>query len=46
MTDGHVKGDVDAIIAVVGAIEDEECGQDEDGKEDHHPVALLTLQCK
>jgi len=41
----HVERRVDAFVDIVGAVEDEECHQDEDGCKDHQPVALLTLQC-
>lgn len=44
MIRGHVKRSVNGIVHVIGAVEEEECHQDEDGQEDHHPVALLALQ--
>ncbi|KAG7238590.1 hypothetical protein INR49_030664 [Caranx melampygus] len=44
MIRGHVKRSVDGIVHVIGAVQEEECHQDEDGQEDHHPVALLALQ--
>lgn len=37
---------IDLIDDIVGAIEDEECHEDEDGHHDHQPVALLSLQCE
>lgn len=43
----HMEGSVDdGTVAIVGAVQEEECHQDEDGQEDHHPVALWSLQCK
>ena len=46
MTCSHMEGSVGGVVAVVGAVEDEDCHQDEEGYEDHHPVALLPLQFK
>lgn len=42
----HMERSVGGIIGIVGAIQNEECHQDEDGHKDHHPVALLSLQSK
>lgn len=42
---GHVDGREDVVVAVVGAVQEEERHQDEDDHKDHHPVALLPLQC-
>ena len=41
-----MEGSVDGTVAIVGAVQEEERHQDEDGQEDHHPVALWSLQCK
>lgn len=41
---GHMEGSIDFFVDVVGAIQDEECHENEDGRQDHHPVALLSLQ--
>lgn len=42
----HMHGSVDGIVDIIGAVQDKECHQDEDGCKDHHPGALLALQCK
>lgn len=42
----HMERSVDVIHDIIGAIQDEECHEDEDGHQDHHPVALLSLQCE
>lgn len=41
---GHVKRSVHFIDDIVGAVQDEECHEDEEGRQDHHPVAMLSLQ--
>lgn len=45
MIGSHMERSVDSINAavIVGAVQDEERHQDEDGSKDHHPVALLSL---
>lgn len=42
----HMKRSEGGISGVVGAIQNEECHQDDDGHKDHHRVALLSLQSK
>lgn len=44
MVDRHMEWGVGNFIDIVGAVEDEESHQDEDGYKDRHPVALLPLQ--
>lgn len=36
----HMERSIDGLVGIVGAVQDKECHQDEDGGEDHHPVAL------
>lgn len=45
MRRGHPEGTVEGtdVVAAVGAKEDEEGHQEEDGSEDHHLLALLPL---
>lgn len=38
-----MEGSIDGLVDVVGAVQDEERHQDDDGSEDHHPMALLSL---
>lgn len=35
---------VGLVDGIVGAEQDEECHEDEDGRQDHQPVALVSLQ--
>lgn len=39
----HVEGSVDGLVHIVGAEQDDERHQDEDGAENRHPVALMSL---
>lgn len=39
----HMEGSIGGLVDVVGPVQDEECHQDDDGGEDHHPMALLSL---
>lgn len=43
VVDRHVEGRVGSFIDIVGAVEDEESHQEEDGHKDGQPVALLPL---